>query len=66
MTRRKSKKTKEEQERERLESIMFGKMCGCGDCKYCRVWEIEKLWMSMQEMVEEERERPTKWEDVKW
>lgn len=65
MTRQKSK-FPEEVERQRQEAIMFGKMCGCEECQYCEAWRVEKVWLSMQKMIEEERKRPNKWEDVKW
>ena len=63
MTRRKFR-TPEDVEREK-DAVMFGKICGCGECQYCIAFEQEKLWERMKKMIEEERKRPDKWEDFK-
>jgi hypothetical protein len=34
------------------ESIAFGKLCGCGRCRYCYDWQHEQL---MQRMADEVR-----------
>ena len=34
------------------ESIAFGKLCGCGRCRYCYDWQYEQL---MQHMADEVR-----------
>lgn len=33
------------------EMIMFGKMCGCEECKFCDAWQQEKIVLGMVEMV---------------
>lgn len=41
----------------REEKLMFGRMCGCGKCKFCYAWQQEKVWLNMIEEVEKGKER---------
>ena len=53
MSGHKAKKHREEQE-----AIMFGKMCGCGKCRYCDIYRREQVWEHMGQLIREQT--PTK------
>ena len=38
------------------ESIVFGKLCGCGRCLYCYDWQFEQLMQSMEDEVRRGKE----------
>ena len=45
------------------DAVLFGKICGCGQCKYCHAYEMERVWQQVTTMIEDaERKRPVKWE----
>ena len=42
--------------RKKQEAIMFGKMCGCGECRFCHAYEQEKVWEQMGEQIRRGKE----------
>ncbi len=33
------------------EAIVFGKLCGCGKCKFCMTWQHEQVLLDMVDQV---------------
>lgn len=43
--------SKKQEELTLEEKIMFGKMCGCGACKFCEEWRHEQVMQHIEELV---------------
>ena len=38
------------------EILAFGKMCGCGECRFCHAYEQERIWKKMVKEVKRGKE----------